>query len=103
MSLYELMLYLHRAFLASATAKGECREKMGRVVQEKNGFTQGSEESTKKGECGDRCIKPKEVSPSYCMWWVPQLIANRCAGCWELTWFQNAVKQINGKEIHEGH
>ena len=56
MSLYELMLHLDRAFLASPSPKGKRREKMGRIVQEKNGFTQGPEKSIKKGECGDRGV-----------------------------------------------
>lgn len=104
MSLYELMLRLHRAFLASPSPKGKHRKKMGRIVQERNGFTQGTRKVHRKRLVWrQRRIMPKEVCPSYCTWWAPQLMANRCGGRWELTWFQNAMEQTHGKEIHEGH
>lgn len=56
MQLHELMLYLHHSFLVFLTPEAKHRNEMGRIVQEKNGFTVGPGKSTRPGEYGDRGV-----------------------------------------------
>ena len=75
------MLHLDCALLASPSPKGKRREKVGRIVQEKNGFTQGPEKSIKKVSVETEVYKAKGGmsfllhvvgSIAYCqqMWWM---------------------------------